>query len=309
MSDTRLSDLRARLVPRHEHSTRVVGPPTDEPGAWAGAPSAALVDGVTWLAYRPRRPGAARGYANVLARSDDGVNFETVFELSKERFGAMSLERPALVVTPEGRWRLYVSCATPNSKHWWVDLLEAGSPEELVNAEPRTVLPGDPNSVAVKDPVILQIEDRWHLWASCHPLDDRMTTEYALSQDGIYWEWQGTVLDGRNDNWDARGVRITSVLIDGDMAVALYDGRATAEENWEERTGIALAPVTRDSSGDVSIGRFTAHEDAPAAVSPLGDGALRYVSVVALPTGGRRLYYEAACGAGSHDLRAELRID
>jgi hypothetical protein len=309
MNDMRLPELRSWFVPRYEQSTRVIGPPSNQPGAWAGAPSALIVDGVTWLAYRPRLPGAARGYANVLARSDDGVTFETVFELSKDRFGAMSLERPALVMTPQKSWRLYVSCATPNSKHWWVDLLEARSPEGLVEAEPRTVLPGDPTSVAVKDPVVLHDGNRWHLWASCHPLDDRMTTDYALSQDGIDWQWQGTVFRGRSGNWDARGVRVTSVVIEDDLAVALYDGRATADQNWEECTGVAVAPVKHDLTGEVTVGEFVLHGNSPAAVSPHGDGALRYVSAVALPTGGRRLYYEAASGEGSHDLRSELRID
>ena len=152
MSDSRVVDLIAKLVPRYDEGTRVIGPPTDEPGAWAGSPSAIIEDGVTWIAYRSRRPGQARGFANVLARSGDGESFETVFELGKDRFGAMSLERPALIVTPQGRWRMYVSCATPDSKHWRVDLLEADKPDELVNAEPRTVLPGDPTSIAVKDP-------------------------------------------------------------------------------------------------------------------------------------------------------------
>ena len=170
-----------QLVPRYEESVRVIGPPTADEGAWAGAPSALFVDSVTWLAYRPRRPRAARGYATVLARSDNGVNFETVFELSKDRFWGDVPERPALVVTPGGRLRLYVSCANPDSKHWWVDMLEAGTPEELEHAEPTTVLPGDPASHAVKDPVLLHRGNRWHLWASCHPLDDRMTTDYALS--------------------------------------------------------------------------------------------------------------------------------
>lgn len=85
-----------------------------------------------FLAYRLRRPiGEGRGYANVVARSSDGVHFTTVSEVSKERFGGASLERPALVVTPEGRWRLYVSVATPGTKHWRVDLLEADEPEKL----------------------------------------------------------------------------------------------------------------------------------------------------------------------------------
>ena len=51
----------------------------------------------------------------VLARGRDGEALHAVAELDKERFGAESLERPALVRLGDG-WRLYLSCATPGSK-------------------------------------------------------------------------------------------------------------------------------------------------------------------------------------------------
>ena len=168
------------------------------------------------------------------------------------------------MVTPAGRWRLYVSCATPGTKHWWVELLEADSPEGLADAPSVTVLPGDA-STAVKDPVVQSHGGEWHLWASVHPLDDpeatdRMTTEYATSPDGVAWTWRGTALGPVPGRWDARGVRISSVVDLGDRVVALYDGRATAAENWEERTGYA--------EGTGAFGHFRAPGDGPVASAP-----------------------------------------
>src|SRR6476620_9843560 len=83
----------------------VVAPEQAGPGAWAGGPSALLVGDTIYLAYRLRRPvGQGRGYANVLARSTDGLRFHPVATVGKDRFGGEALERPALVVTPDGRW-------------------------------------------------------------------------------------------------------------------------------------------------------------------------------------------------------------
>jgi hypothetical protein len=280
----------------------VLAPEDPRPGAWAGGPSAQLVDGTWWLAYRLRRPvGEGRGYVNVVARSADGVRFVPVVELGKELFAAESLERPALVRTPEGRWRLYVSCATPGTKHWRVDVLEADTVAGLKDALPRTVLPGD-ETAAVKDPVICHDGQLWHLWASVHPLDDpdatdRMTTEHATSPDGVAWEWQGTALAGTPGSWDARGVRFATVVPDGTQMWAFYDGRATATENWEERTGLAV------SNGD---GRFVAVGNAPVLHSPHPPSGLRYTDVVALPGGGARWFYEATRADGGHELRTVL---
>src|SRR5919206_3069383 len=88
-------------IPRVADAAVAVPPPGSGAGFWAGAPSALLVDGVYHLAYRLRAPlGHGRGMANVVARSADGVRFTTVATVTKDRFGAESLERPALVRTP-----------------------------------------------------------------------------------------------------------------------------------------------------------------------------------------------------------------
>src|SRR5438552_18994004 len=109
----------AALLPRPDESTVVIAPPGTGQGYWAGAPSAALGDDGIYLAYRLRRPiGEGRGYAVAVARSADGVSFETILTIGKDEMDNESLERPALIRTPDGTWRLYLSCATTGTKPW-----------------------------------------------------------------------------------------------------------------------------------------------------------------------------------------------
>src|SRR3954452_4981610 len=204
--------------PSYGHDLQVVVPaPGRGAGNWAGAASAVLVDGVFWLTWRVRRPLTdGRGVAVVVARSDDGEHFEQVAEVSREAFGAESFERPALVPVGDLGWRLYLSCATPGSKHWWVDSLTAPTVEDLPAGHRQVVLAGDAHT-AVKDPVLVVDDDGWHLWLCCHPLDDageedRMTTRYLTSADGLAWSDHGQVLAGRPGEWDARGARVTAVI-------------------------------------------------------------------------------------------------
>jgi hypothetical protein len=262
-----------------------------------------LAEDAIYIAYRLRRPlGAGRGYGVKVARSADGVRFETIGTLTSGEFAAESLERPALVRSPAGRWRLYVSCATPGTKHWRVELLEAIHPSRFDARQRVVVLPGD-TKTGVKDPVIRHYDGSWHLWASCHPLADpgeadQMVTDYATSADGLEWTWHGTALAGTPGSWDSRGTRVTTVWRPGGAFAAFYDGRASAAENYEERTGIATG--TEPSA-------LVAAEAGPAAQSPQGGHGLRYLDVLALPDGRHRLYYELTRADGAHELRTELR--
>jgi hypothetical protein len=296
-----------------EASLVVVPAPGEGDGYWAGGPSAILDDGTYYLAYRLRRPvGEGRGYANVLARSDDGVHFEPVVSLTSEDYGCDSLERPALVRRPDGGWRVYLSLATRGTKHWSVIALDADDLAGLGDPTTSTrhsVWSGDLATVAVKDPVVMYDAGsrQWHAWVCCHPLTepdqtDRMTTRHAVSADGLDWQWTGDALVPQPGRWDSRGTRLTAVVAGPDGLgtagdLAFYDGRASAAENWYERTGLAV----RNGSGTFSL-----VGSEPYAQSPYGEHTLRYASAVALPDGGLRVYFEAAAETDGNDLRTQL---
>ena len=288
-------------LPSVEQGRVVVPAPDRGPGNWAGAPHALLDDGVYWLSYRVRRASGTeraetRGVQTVVAWSEDGERFATVATIERDAFGTDSFERPCLVRRPQGGWRLYVCCATPESKHWWIEAIDADEPSSLPAGERTVVFPGS-DALAVKDPIVeVGAEGAWQAWICCHPLtdmgnEDRMTTAYATSADGLLWEWHGEVLRPTPGTWDQRGARMTTIL-SAEPMVVLYDGRATAEENWFERTGIARA----------RNGVLAADPGGPAATSPHSDGALRYAVAVPLPDGRTRYYFEAASPDGAHDL-------
>src|SRR4051794_8949216 len=290
-------------IPSYDDVQVVVPAPDRGPGNWAGAASAVLVDGTFWLTYRVRRPlTEGRGVSVVVSRSTDGVEFEPVTEVHRDAFGCESFERPVLAPLPEGGWRLYLSCATYGSKHWWVDSLTSATVESLPSGVRRRVLPGD-ERVAVKDPVVQTPAgpgEDWVMWLCCHPLtepghEDRMTTRRLTSPDGLAWTDRGEVLAGRPGHWDARGARVATVLTTDPFTV-LYDGRADAASNWHETTGVARWDGTR----------LVPTDDAPV-TSPYSDGALRSAPAVPLPGGRPRFYVEAARPDGAHDLVTLVR--
>ena len=278
-------------LPNTSRAVVAVPAPGRGPGYWAGAPSVARDrDGTYLLGYRVRN-GHGVNDETVVARSEDGERFTTVATLGQRHFGASAVERPALVQLENGAWRMYVCCATPGTKHWWIGALEANDPADFPRSDVQVVFPGD-DRTGVKDPLVRRTGRKWEAWICCHPLDvpgeeDRMSTAYATSRDGLSWAWHGTVLAGQPAKWDARGARLTTILPDGRAA---YDGRRTKGENWFERTGLARWTADR---------AFVRDGDDPVA-------DVRYLEVLPLATGGNRIYYEARLPDETHELRTEL---
>jgi hypothetical protein len=297
LCDVTLID-RIRHALTNGPATVVIEPPGTGSGFWAGGPSVVNSGGVFHLAYRLRRPvDQGRGYANVVARSTDGVHFETVATVLASTFDSASLERPALIRRPDGGWRLYVSCSTPGSKHWWVEAVDTpagGDAADLQTGRRTVVLPGSDVS-AWKDVVVTRDGSNWRMWACEHLLDqgedqaDRMRSVYATSDDGLSWTMHRVALGPTPNSWDARGARITSAFEADGKWIASYDGRASAAENWFERTGFAVGAGPDDF--------------VPVAGPFDRDGrTLRYVTIARL-SDGLRLYFEAERADGANDLR------
>ena len=166
--------------------------------------------------------------------------------------------------TPDGRL-----AAVPELRHAGHQALAGRAargrdPARFDARERLVVLPGDAKT-GVKDPVIVHHDGGWHLWASCHPLADpgeadQMVTDYATSADGLDWTWHGTALSGRSGLLGLRGAPGSARCATrsaGAMIAAFYDGRASAAENYEERTGIAtgIEPAALTAVGDRRRGR------------------------------------------------------
>lgn len=268
-------------------STVLVAAPGAGPGWWAGAP-AAVHDpaGGLVVAWRERHghDGVDR---NVIARSD-GESLDVVLALDAAHFGARWIERPALVRLPGGGWRLYVCLGYEGTKLWDIHALEAPTLEALVDApHERTLWLGD--QWGMKDPIVFRDGDDWQAITCGHPLDvsgaeDRMTSWSAWSSDGLDWVWETAILEGTPGRWDARGARVTGWLPDG---TAAYDGRASADENWFERCGIATPDGIRLRGS----------------AEPLAD--IRYLTALEVP-GGTRIWWEQRLPDESHELRTEL---
>jgi hypothetical protein len=226
------------------------------------------------------------------------------------------VERFSLTKAQDGRWLLYPSYVDAADNRWRIDVIEAGGPGEFDVSKRRKVLTaGDVGVEGVKDPWVMVANGMYYMLISyamrLDVVDDEQTqmhatgdiyntgltlssTALAVSGDGLNYEWLGDVFAPRQSGWDGYAARLGCLVPTATGWAGFYDGSASVEGNYEERTGLV-------QSWDLHrFYRLT--PDGPRLVSPHGSGSLRYIDAVVFDDE-VWFYYEYARADGSHELR------
>lgn len=280
-------------------------------GYWAGGHKVTHdpATGRFVLFYRLRSPlEHGRGGVARIAVSDDGVDFDDVWEVEKRQVVARSIEAGHCVRHDADEWRLYLSYEVDGPLPYWrVDVLRGPSPDALDVQSRRTVLlPYDYGLRTIKDPWIVRGEaGAYRAYASADAVDRARregpvlharaldATILAESDDGLVFPSVRYVYTAPADeSWHGRRGRVNCLFpFDGGWA-GTFDGGRTHYDNFEEWCGLVTSP------DGIDVRRV--HTDGPWVRSP--HGSVRYVYGLRV---GQELfwYYEHARADGSHDLR------
>ena len=209
-------------------------------------------------------------------------------------------------------------------------MVEADEPDQFDITKLTPLLTGDMvGGEGIKDPNVFLIGNMVYMLASYATTESHLTldertvghaggdiystgltrsrTGAAISGDGKRFQWIGDVSprshypilpSSPTPSWDNYCQRIGALLpLETGGYLAFYDGGASVEDNYEEKTGLATTFDLRTY--------YSLSPDAPALRSPHSSGSLRYVDV--LPVGYELFYYyEIANPSGAHELRVSV---
>lgn len=303
-----------------EDGITIIEPLQSGSGWWAGAPSILYDDEKFYLYYRLRKPRElGRGTNCFIAESSDGINFKTIWQASKEDLDTMSMEKAALVKSLEGKCRLYISFVDPADDKWRTDMLEADSFDKLDPKNRSKIFAADDVGIeGVKDPYVMIVGRKYYMLLSYAPSPERSAelksemhatadvyntgltkshSALAVSSDGVNFDWFGDVFSPKDSGWDAYAARLSTVLYIPPVFNVFYDGSETVDENYEEKTGLAISFDLKHYE------RVT--EAGPILTSPHASGSLRYMDAITLKDN-IYYYYEYARPDGSHELRLNI---
>ena len=307
----------------------VAEPPGAGYGFWAGAPSAVFDpgSGLFYCYHRLRWPlGDKRGgVCRVVASSDPSAppaGWRTVWEATREQFGANSIERAGLIRDPFSQeWRLYICSETAqsydrNPATWRIDLLQATSVETLDPRRRRIAMDAAMYGFShVKDPVVLVVGGEYFVYTSAAWRDQHLGPDadglirsrgrglIALhrSLDGIDFPTAQIVAEPGPHGWGGINVRPSAVVWVPPVWTMLFDEGTTRADSYDEQCMLAV-------STDLRTWRRLTPSHRPWVRSSHATGSVRYVDVV-LVGDTAHYFYEYARADLAHELRhAAVRL-
>jgi len=277
-------------------------------GYWVGAPQAFYdrKTGYIYLTYRWRDP-TNRGYQADIARSKDGVTFETIKTMTRDSFGVVgskSLERACILRDPvTGKFKYYICI---DSSGW--DNYKLTDVDDPANFDPSTATlvfseSGVANTFdvdAVKDPHVITVGRLYYMmYAGRNGTTKIEQTGIAYSVDGVNWirySENPIIETGTGNVWDNRTAKGVSILPYPNAWIIYYTGKndkGIAGENTRHGYAVWFPP---------NVGKpvkMTANQ--PLMQGPIDD--MLYLQVLVVPELGKAFaYYQTATADGSHDL-------
>ncbi len=283
-----------------EQGITLVPPPGEGKGFWSGGSFATLTNSAEiYLYYRLRRPRSQpyeghRGYRCGIARSTDGISFETIWSADKRAFGARSIEKGCMAQRSDGLWLLYVSYDNEQTERWQIDVMIADHPRSFDPTERRSFLTCDSvDAHDIKDPHVFLYNGSFAVFANnTAEIGPREETLVAKTPDGLSVSViQKKILTPSVDKnaWDAYSARLTGILPLSDGFLMFYDGQRFGGEICEEDCGICCSS---DLFG--AYNRLFTEK-------PFRTG-VRYLQGFWLGES-LMLYYEFTLPSGAHELR------
>jgi len=268
----------------------IMQPEKLENGWWVGAPSLIYDEQYKkfFMAYRIRKPWKmGRGTDLKIAESKDGINFKNIWSINQQELNSTSIERPALVKI-KNFYRLYISYEI-NNKYWIIDAIDAKTPYEFNLKNKIKILESkDTNGINPKDPYIFFHNKKYYMFVAYNPsLLKGHYSGLAISQDGLKFKWQGTIIKPSIIfKWDSYSIRVDSILKIKNGFYIFYDGCGSKKEIREEKSGLMF---TTDFKKFTKIGRLPYQNN----------GSLRYVEAIQ-KNNIIYIYYEYASHAAYH---------
>ena len=224
-------------------------------GHWIGAPHVYYDDDLKkfFMYVRVRNPRPAdnkvvptdthRGYKCQILESNDGENFQIIWEMRKNQIKVKSMEGAALIKI-DGKYHLFLSFETQAKfPRWKIKKFVAEHPSEF---DPNSLERVKwnlrfPTSLSIKDPNIKKYGSKYYLTIDYFRLWKKPwgSTGILESDDGIKYKWLGDMFEpNKKCKWANYMVRITTFFKDNDQFIGFFDGADNFSRLCEEPAGL-----------------------------------------------------------------------